>query len=56
MAQTIEIEAFAGDSYTDHWWQWALIGVLIASAFAGLLTIGLWLLKVIRKRRQVRIV
>jgi hypothetical protein len=54
MPKTIEIRPFADGNIVNHWWQWALIGVVAASGLVGLITTVVWLVKSIREKFRVR--
>jgi len=54
MPKTIAIHPFEDGDVVKHWWQWALVGVIAASAGIGALLLIIWLLKALWKHARVR--
>jgi hypothetical protein len=55
LVQILDFNAVSPDALVDDWWQWALIGVVIASGSIGLIA-GLWYVYgLIRTSRKVSV-
>lgn len=52
MAQGLDIKAFT-DGVLGTWWQWALLGIVVATALLGFLGVFWGLVKTIRARIAV---
>jgi hypothetical protein len=53
MAKTIEIRPFADRNIVSSWWQWALVGIVAASGFIGLVTGIAWIIRTLWSGKRV---